>query len=32
MEFLNVDFHLRWASWKIGMDESAEARVTSMLE
>lgn len=23
MEFLNVDFHLGWASWKTGMDESA---------
>lgn len=24
MEFLNVDFHLGWASWKTGMDESAD--------
>ena len=26
MEFLNVDFHLGWASWKTGMDESAAVR------
>ena len=27
MEFLNVDFHLGWASWKTGMDESAADRL-----
>lgn len=24
MPFSNVDFHLGWASWKTGMDESAD--------